>query len=171
MTPGLFLPIDFGYVNIRLARHAKRSGWKVLYFVPPSSWRRDKQGKDLPVITDAVATPFSWSADLLAAKGAQAFWFGHPILQLLKERKVGHAPDVSGRIAILPGSRSHEIKENLPLLAATLKEPVEFALAPSVNVEKFRAVWQRLAPNRPDDRFTQGDVYGVLTRCCAGSGV
>ena len=165
--PGLLIPIDFGYVNIRLARHGKRAGWKVLYFVPPSSWRRDKQGKDLPFITDAIATPFSWSAKLLEEAGANAHWFGHPILQLLKDRGLGRAPASSTHIAVLPGSRSHEIKENLPLLAATLKEPVEFALAPSVNCEKFKADWAQLAPDRTGDVFTQGDVYAVLTRCRA----
>ena len=166
-SPGLFVPIDFGYVNIRLARHAKKAGWKVLYFVPPSSWRRDKQGKDLPSITDAISTPFSWSADLLNAAGANAHWFGHPILQLQKERLAGSQPTQTDRIAVLPGSRNHEIKENLPLLAASVKEPIEFALAPSVNVEGFKQKWHALAPGRTDDLFTQGDVYTVLRRCRA----
>jgi len=166
-TPGLFIPIDFGYVNIRLSRHAKNHGWKVMYFAPPSSWRRDKQGRDLPAITDAVATPFSWSADLLNAIGAHAHWYGHPIRQLLKDRHVGRAPSASERIAVLPGSRSHEIKENLPLLAATLKEPVEFALAPSIDAERFKADWSKLTSGRKGDLFTQGDVYAVLTRCHA----
>jgi lipid-A-disaccharide synthase len=165
--PGLLIPIDFGYVNIRLSRHAKNMGWKVLYFVPPSSWRRDKQGRDLPQITDAVATPFSWSADLLNAAGANAYWYGHPIRQLLRDRGVGRAPSESERIAVLPGSRSHEIEQNLPLLAAVVREPVEFALAPSVDAARFRAEWQRLAPGRSGDLFTSGDVYGVLARCCA----
>lgn len=166
-SPGLLIPIDFGYVNIRLARHAKNQGWKVLYFVPPSSWRRDKQGRDLPSITDAVATPFSWSADLLNAAGANAHWFGHPIRQLLKDRNIGQAPNTSERVAVLPGSRSHEIEQNLPLLAAAVMEPIEFALAPTVDLAKFRADWQRMAPGRPNDAFTPGDVYGVLTRCRA----
>ena len=165
--PGLLIPIDFGYANIRLARHAKRAGWKVLYFVPPSSWRRDKQGKDLPHITDAISTPFSWSADLLKQAGANAHWFGHPILQLLKDRGLSLSPQTSTHIGVLPGSRTHEIKENLPLLAATLNEPVEFALAPSVNLERFKTEWSRLAPGRQNDRFTQGDVYAVLARCKA----
>ncbi|RYG19321.1 hypothetical protein EON82_21605, partial [bacterium] len=81
--PGLFVPIDFGYVNIRLARHAKARGWKVLYFVPPGSWRRHKQGKDLPAVTDAIVTPFSWSAEILERMGANVRWFGHPIKSLL----------------------------------------------------------------------------------------
>jgi len=121
----------------------------------------------LPVITDAIATPFSWSADLLNSAGAKAHWFGHPILQLLKDRGVGKAPIASERIAVLPGSRSHEINENLPLLAASVQEPVEFALAPSVDVESFKLKWKALGPDRTNDLFTQGDVYGVLTRCRA----
>src|SRR5437773_804643 len=52
--PGLLIAIDFGFFNIRLCRFAKRNGWKVLYSVPPGSWRRDKQGTDLPVLTDAI---------------------------------------------------------------------------------------------------------------------
>src|SRR5438132_1624490 len=43
--PGIFVPIDFGFFNIRLARWAKRHGWRVLYFMPPSSWKRERQGK------------------------------------------------------------------------------------------------------------------------------
>ena len=167
MERGLFVPIDFGFVNTRLARHAKAAGWKVLYFAPPGSWRRNKQGGDLPRITDAIATQFSWSADLLNAAGANAHWYGHPIRQLLKDRGVGRAPEVSDRIAVLPGSRNHEIKQNLPLLAASLKEPVEFALAPSVDADRFKAEWRKLAQSRSSDRFTQGDVYAVLTRCRA----
>ncbi len=162
--PGLFVPIDFGYVNIRLARHAKNHGWKVLYFVPPGSWRKDRQGKDLGAISDAISTPFSWSAELLNQQGAKASWFGHPIKQLLRNRQLGVAPTQSERIAVLPGSRSHEIDQNLPLLASAVDSPIEFGLAPAIDVDAFKAQWEKLAPGRKNDQFSQGDVYRVLTQ-------
>src|SRR5687768_10354669 len=81
--PGLFVPIDFGFANIRLAREAKSRGWKVLYFVPPGSWRRDRQGADLAEVCNAVSTPFEWSADILRGMGVEAHWFGHPIKELI----------------------------------------------------------------------------------------
>jgi lipid-A-disaccharide synthase len=173
-TPGLFVPIDFGYANIRLARHAKNQGWKVMYFVPPGSWRRDRQGKDLPAITDAIATPFAWSAEILRKMGANAHWFGHPIKQLLRESGAGVPP--AGRaervsIAVLPGSRKHEISENLPVIAEALRSgidaPVEFALAPTVDVAQFRRRWEALAPGRAGDVFTSSDTAGVLRRARA----
>lgn len=180
--PGLFVPIDFGFFNIRIARKAREKGWKVLYFVPPGSWRRDKQGADLPALTDAIATPFPWSADLLQQMGANAHFFGHPIKQLIRESTSGVGA-VRDRLAVLPGSRAHELERNLPLIAAALEarplEPssggegmrpiqtkVEFAVAPSVDLEGLRTSWAHLAPAR-EDLFTRNDVYGVLRRARA----
>ena len=168
-TPGLFLPIDFGHINIRLARHAKNRGWRVLYFVPPGSWRRDRQGRDLPALTDAIVTPFSWSAEMLNAMGASAHWFGHPIKSLVRATAL---PAVRETLAVLPGSRTHEIASNLPVLAESLRDwphPLEFGLAPGADVQAIRARWPR-----PEDAFTVGDTRGVLRRArvaavCSGT--
>lgn len=200
--PGLFVPIDFGFANIRLAKFAKKCGWKVLYFIPPGSWRRTKQGKDLPTITDQISTPFQWSAETLTKMGARAHWFGHPIKQLINESL--RKKEISGlaasldsldkeTIAILPGSRTHELEMTIPLIAGAVKaqsgnskakgvpgisyeeiqthkpalsSQLEFALAPSVDADHVKAEWNRLAPGR-NDIFTIGDTYGVLTRAKA----
>lgn len=170
--PGVFLPIDFGFMNIRLARFAKAQGWKVLYFVPPGSWRKDRQGADLPAISDVVVTPFSWSADILNGMGAKAHWFGHPVRALATT-----PPETQARegIAVLPGSRHHEIVHNLPAIAAAAKDwpRVEFAVAATLNVDELRRDWERLS-GRKDDLFTTDDVHGVLCRArtavvCSGT--
>jgi lipid-A-disaccharide synthase len=161
----LFVPIDFGYMNIRLARFAKQHGWKVLYLVPPGSWRRDKQGADLPTVTDAIVTPFSWSAEILNGMGANAHWYGHPIKQLLR----GSRGEIRGsRIAVLPGSRAHEIEENLPLIAASINadHQLEFALAPTINPKIFQRDWQKLT-GRTKDQITISDSAAVLRRARA----
>ena len=178
--PGLLIAIDFGYANIRLCRYAKKHGWKVLYFVPPGSWRRDRQGKDLPEIADEIVTPFSWSAEILQGMGASAHWFGHPIKQLIASAGSGddseHAAanpslnEIGASIAVLPGSRKHELEMNLPVIAQAIQglhEQVEFALAPSVDLAAFKEEWNHLAPGRTD-MFTVGDTYGVLKRAKAG---
>lgn len=204
--PGLFIPIDFGFANIPLARHAKKNGWKVLYFIPPGSWRRTRQGKDLPLITDQISTPFQWSAEILTKMGANAHWFGHPIKQLIDENlptrgtsggRAGWGASADSlekeTVAILPGSRIHELEMTIPLIAGAvngvtgkwngrnlaelteqeLRSPkpalpnqLEFALAPSVDADHVKAEWNRLAPGR-NDIFTIGDTYGVLKRARA----
>jgi lipid-A-disaccharide synthase len=163
-SPGLFVAIDYGYVNIRLARWARSKGWTVLYFVPPGSWRRDRQGADLPKITDAIVTPFPWSADLLNAAGAKAYFYGHPIKQLINHAK----SDQRKGLAILPGSRKHEIENNLPVIAQALKGysgTVEFAIAPSTRVEWVEKSWVNAGFATP--QITSGDTSGVLARAQA----
>lgn len=169
---GVFVPIDFGFVNVRLARFAKAHGWKVLYFVPPGSWRRTRQGRHIPKVSDIVVTPFPWSAEILRGYGADARWYGHPLKQRIAAR--GH--EAGTGLAVLPGSRSHEIRANLPAIAGAVRDldvPIEFAVATSLNAGVLRAMWERLVPGRKDT-FTQGDTVGVLRRAraavvCSGS--
>jgi lipid-A-disaccharide synthase len=160
--PGLLIPIDFGFFNIRLCRAARRAGWKVIYFVPPGCWRRDRQGVDIPKVADAIVTPFPWSAEIYRAMGANVHWFGHPLKQLVAGSSVPER--THGGIAVLPGSRKHEVSLNLPLIAAAIAgraERVEIAVAPSLSIEWVRGQWPGEAT------FTQADTYGVLRRARA----
>jgi lipid-A-disaccharide synthase len=171
--PGLCVPIDFGYFNIRLVRRARDRGWRVLYFIPPGAWKKDSQGEDLPEITDEIVTPFSWSAEMLSEMGGSAHWFGHPLKQLIKESGAVGEPRLANRVAILPGSRAHEISLNLPVIANALAQinqtglVAEFAVAPTVKPESLAKAWKKLAPHRRDDLFTVSNNYGVLRRARA----
>lgn len=145
--PGVFLPIDFGYMNVKLARLAKQLGWSVVYFIPPGSWRRDRQGKDLVHVCDHIVTPFRWSAEILNRDGAKAHWFGHPLLQLVAEQKAKYFSFERNAIAVLPGSRDHEIEHNLPVIAAALRhreEPIVFGAASNVNRALLLRRWAEL---------------------------
>lgn len=167
--PGVFVPIDFGYMNVKLARYAKQRGWKVLYFVPPGSWRRDKQGRDLPEITDQIVTPFPWSAKLLQEAGANAHFLGHPLLEMIAS--AGEPPERGGEVALLPGSRKHEIEHNLPVLAAAVARlgvtHVAFAVASSLAPGELERLWAKHAPTGVTARF-ESDRYQVMRSCRAG---
>lgn len=166
--PGIFVPIDFGYVNIKLARWARRHSWKVMYFIPPGSWRKDRQGADLPRVSDVIVTPFSWSADLLRQMGGNAHWFGHPLKQMVGDHISREtAEPLRDAIAILPGSRLHEIHHNLTAIAPAIEqmklaEPVRFAVASTVRAEDIQSQWKSLAPGRQHDEFIEADRYRVL---------
>ena len=118
--PGVFVPIDFGYMNLKLCRTAKEAGWKVVYFVPPGSWRRDRQGADIPKLTDAVVTPFPWSETILKAMGANVHFFGHPLKQIHKE--LIETQFERNGLAVLPGSRRSELEQLVPTLNETLAD-------------------------------------------------
>jgi lipid-A-disaccharide synthase len=164
LKPGVFVPIDFGFLNIQLARHARAKGWKVLYFMPPGSWRKDKQGKDLPSVTDRIVTPFPWSAEILKGMGATVDYFGHPLAQMVQQRGVETRLN---QLALLPGSREHEIRANMPVLAKVaqeLKLPVEVALAESVQDRWVADEWRKAGGDPDSLTLTRREPYGVLLR-------
>lgn len=165
--PGVFVPIDFGFLNVRLARQAKRRGWRVYWFVPPGSWRRNRQGQDVAELSDVVVTPFPWSAEILRGMGARAFFLGHPL------RGLGYTSTAGGfereSIAVLPGSRPHEVRANLRAIGPALEgfdRPIEVAVAPTLTAAEVQKVWER-ACSLPA-RFREADTRGVLLRSRAG---
>ncbi|GMV89779.1 MAG: lipid-A-disaccharide synthase [Chthonomonas sp.] len=164
--PGVLVAIDFGYLNIRLARFAKALGWKVVYFIPPGSWRRDRQGTDLPKIADAIATPFPWSADILRGMGANVHWFGHPLKELVEASRASNVR-LPNRIALLPGSREHEVLANLRVIGPAIAplDGYEFEVA-LVNDSYRDVVKEALEAHVSADRlhYAVADTHGVLRR-------
>ena len=165
--PSLVVAVDFGYFNVRLLRQAKRLGTKTLYFMPPGSWRKDKQGRDVPKIADYIATPFLWSAEVLRKMGARVEWVGHPVLQIAgKPRRLPREG-----VAVLPGSRRHEVEHNLPAIAQALERvgevahPIRLALAPTADPGIVRSIWNRVT-KLPVELQT-GPAVETLKRCRA----
>ncbi len=155
---GVFVPIDYGYMNIRLCREAKAQGWKVLYFIPPGSWRKDRQGADLVSLTDRIVTPFPWSAEILQKAGADAHFLGHPLLSMVPEQP--KAPRQG--VVLMPGSRGHEVEHNLrPLCGALMKlgiREASVALAPNVELGPMAKLGQQLGVTLTGSR----DRYALL---------
>ncbi|BCW95985.1 MAG: lipid-A-disaccharide synthase [Fimbriimonadales bacterium] len=127
--PDLVIPIDFGAFNVPLCRWAKAQGLRVAYYIPPGSWRRERQGADLPRCTDWIFTPFEWSAAQLQAMGAQAYWTPHPLLRLARPSETKEAfcerlglDPYRPIIALLPGSRRHEVSALTPLYARVAEQ-------------------------------------------------
>ena len=122
--PDVVVLIDFGAFNMRAARYAHEQGLKVFYYFPPGAWRRTgPQSAEIARITDAIATPFEWSAERLRTVGANVTWVGHPILE--RVRPVLSRAEFAAQfgmdparpiIGLLPGSRRHEVSHLMPTL-------------------------------------------------------
>lgn len=131
--PDALVLIDAGGFNVPVGRAAKREKvCPVFYYFPPGSWRRraaQKPGKSpknahkLSDWADRVVTPFPWSETALKERGMDAHFVGHPLLDLVQPKLADaefyaqfgldpHRPIV----ALLPGSRTGEIRHILPRL-------------------------------------------------------
>lgn len=120
--PDLAILIDFPDVNLSLARHLKRAGVPVLYFVSPQLWAWKKYRiRDVQRYVDRMLVIFPFEERFYHDRNVQATFVGHPLADL--------APPEIGReafarenrldpskqwIGLLPGSRMKEVRLNLP---------------------------------------------------------
>lgn len=120
--PDLFIPIDFGAFNTRLAKIVVDNGIDVVYYIPPGSWRRNVRSADaLRACGGKAVTPFPWSYEGLEAQGIDVRWPGHPLLDIVKptlsREDFYRQHSLSGKVvSLFAGSRAHELSAHLPIL-------------------------------------------------------
>lgn len=150
--PDVLVLIDFGAFNVRLLRRLRGSGQRTLYYIPPGCWSRARAAGDLPLLVDAIATPFPWSAENLRRVPSQADieWVGHPLLDYtasaasrVSARKLLAVSDEQPVVAILPGSRRTEVRNLLAVFVAatrhlTPRPRLLISVAPSIGESAMR---------------------------------
>lgn len=113
--PDLVIPVDLPDFNMSVARSARKNYTKVLYYIAPQAWAwRSYRARDLSEITDGLAVIFPFEEDFFRRYGVNARYVGHPLMEDLSAPAEATWP--VKRIAILPGSRYHEIRQILPIM-------------------------------------------------------
>ena len=118
--PDLVVLVDFGVFNLRLAQTLRRLRYAgpVLDVFPPATWL-DNPKKARTVASVAVPmTAFAHQASFYESLGLPVVYFGHPLAGRYHRRAAREAPPPDGGlVALLPGSRSGELRYHLPVLA------------------------------------------------------
>ncbi len=169
--PDVAILVDWGGVNVRLARRLRRLGIPTLYYFPPRSWDR-RARRDVAGIVDAIATPFPWSKHILSGDRARVQWVGHPLIdqvhpQISRTRAAAaFGLDLNKPIiALLPGSRKAEVRHCLPVMLEAGKRILaehpgaQFVIAASEEARKMKPALQR---NEMNARFLEGMDYDAL---------
>ena len=111
--PDAVILVDYPEFNMRLGAWARKRGIPVVQYIAPQmwawgSWRlgRLKRACDLLL----VILPFE--EEFFRARGIPAVYTGHPIADSVPNPF--EKPRGAGRLALLPGSRSQEVRRLLP---------------------------------------------------------
>ena len=130
---GLVL-IDYMGANVNLGQRLRRRtpDLPITYYIAPQEWAfRLGEGRSTQLIsfTDQILAIFPEEARFYGARGAEATWVGHPLidtLQNLPDRATARRQldlDPEGPVLLLmPASRSQEMRYLLPPLAAAAAE-------------------------------------------------
>ena len=174
-APDVFVGIDAPDFNLALERRLRRSGIPTVHYVSPSMWAwRAYRAAKVRRAVDRILTLFPFEAEFCRRNGISASFVGHPLAEELGDedraaarRRLGLAGD-GPVVALLPGSRSREVRDigsALLSTAAWLRRRcpgVRFA-APMAS-PALHAEFRRMAgPGDPEVALFDGDSRTVMS--------
>lgn len=156
--PDALVLVDYPGFNLRMAKYAHKLGIPVHYFISPKVWAwKEWRVKKIKKYVDRMYSILPFEVAFYKNHNYDVTYVGNPSVQEIAY-SIGHIPprkhfmerqgitDPRPIIALLPGSRSSEIRNNLPLMIAAAKRFPEFqyivAAAPAVPEKFYREVAQ-----------------------------
>jgi lipid-A-disaccharide synthase len=145
--PDAVILVDYPGFNLRFAERLHAMGIRTIYYICPQVWAWHRSRiPHMGRILDRLITIFPFEKDHFEGTGLQVDFVGHP---LVGETQKAHAAprgllpwQGEPRVALLPGSRMHEVRRILPAMwrAARLLQEVRpgasFLVAtPSARIE------------------------------------
>ena len=130
--PDSLILIDYPGFNLRMAEFASRNGIKTFYYISPKVWAsREARVEKIRKYVTKLFVIFPFEVEYFRQKGIDVVYSGNPLMDsfyefkskntdprsILKEIATDHKPI----IALLSGSRKHEISRCLPEMVKAAK--------------------------------------------------
>ncbi len=161
--PDVLIPIDYPDFNMKVAGVAKTLGIKILYYVSPQvwAWRRGRV-KKIAKLVDKMAVLLPFEERIYQDSGLPCEFVGHPILEeieeYLTEKDKGGWKAALGfdrekpLLALLPGSRPHELNKLLPLMVDVVRQ---FKYDSGIPAALDCQFCMPLAPNTEEQKYSR----------------
>lgn len=119
--PDVLVLIDYPGFNMRIAKWAKQQGLKVVYYISPQIWAwKQNRVHALRRDVDRMLCILPFEVSFYKKFGWDVDFVGHPLLDAVAQRKpkvlLPELPKDKPIVALLPGSRTQEIKTMLPVM-------------------------------------------------------
>ena len=174
--PDLVILIDYPDFNLPLARWAHRKGIPVFYYISPQVWAwRRRRVKKIKKYVRRMAVILPFEKALYEGAGMPDVHFaGHPLLDVVKSRlspeEIRRRLDVKENqpiVALLPGSRTGEVKTLLPVMIETARRlkadlPDLVFAVPLAETVPERVVSDILGKSEIPVRVIRNHVYDLL---------
>ena len=164
--PVVHIPVDSPAAQFRITPAFRARGAKTVHWVAPKIWARRWDGRlaKLRRQTDGLACLFPFEADWFSSRGLPATFVGHPSFsRAIEATPTPGLPETEHRVAILPGSRSQEIRDNLPLMLEVMDQlRSEMDVSGVIVAADPRAAQQIESLNQSQYPIRTGDIDGVL---------
>ncbi|HLE60533.1 MAG TPA: lipid-A-disaccharide synthase [Thermoanaerobaculaceae bacterium] len=169
--PRVAVLVDSPDFNLPLARHLARAGIPVVIYISPQLWAW-RAGRVRRIRRDVrrVLCILPFEVDFYGRHGVPAEFVGHPLVDELAPVMRELPPRVPHALALLPGSRWHEVESLLPAmlaaagrLGATIPDlKVRLVVAPGLDPERVRGFLAGAAVE-----LVTSDRHRALVACSA----
>lgn len=153
--PDCLILVDYPSFNLKLAKYAKSKGLPVFYYISPKVWAwKAWRVKTMRKYIDRVLSILPFEVDFFSGRGLKVSYVGNPSQEEIDARladagTVGeflkkHSLSADRPLlALVPGSRRGEIRNNLPIMDAVARRHPELqpviAAAPGIDPEFYEA--------------------------------
>jgi lipid-A-disaccharide synthase len=143
--PDVFVAIDFPDFNFRLLPRMRALGIPIVYYISPQLWAwRPKRIKTIQRYVDKMLVIFPFEHEIYERAQVPVEFVGHPLIELAQPDQPREAflranglDPARPVVALLPGSRTSEVRHILPTIQAAL--PAIAAAVPGVQFLIARA--------------------------------
>lgn len=146
--PDALIFIDYPGFNMRIAKWAKKQGFKTHYYISPQIWAwKENRIKAIKRDVDAMYVILPFEKDFYEKKhGFPVHFVGHPLIDAIANHPLTD-PDIFRKentldnkpiIALLPGSRKQEIKKMLSVMLSIVDDfpGYQFVIAGAPNQDE-----------------------------------
>lgn len=167
--PDVLIHIDYSGFNLRIAKWAKKEGFKTFYYISPQVWAsRAKRVETIKQVIDRMFVILPFEQEFYRKLGYSVEFIGHPLVQIIDQQKRVADFRTQERlsekpiIALLPGSRKQEIQKMLAvMLEITDAFPdYQFVIAGAPSME--RAFYQPYVAAYPNVHLVENRTYPLL---------
>jgi lipid-A-disaccharide synthase len=158
--PDVVILIDYPGFNLRMAKFVKGLGIKVYYYISPKIWAwNESRVKRIKKDVDKMFIIFPFEVDFYRKHNVEVEYLGNPLVDEIERKKLAFAAkdelrnslglDERPVIALLAGSRSHEIKHILPEMVKVVRyfPEYQFVLAGVRNLPE--ALYRKILGDSP----------------------
>ena len=124
--------VDFPGFNWHIAKRAKRYGIPVHYYCPPqlwawAPWRIRKMRRNVDHVWSVLPFEHQYFQD----RGLSSTYVGHPFFDAVAETELDSqlmaefsqtSESGASMVAVLPGSRGHEVRSNFPIMLQSIRQ-------------------------------------------------
>ncbi len=171
-NPDVLILIDYPGFNLRIAEFAKQNNIKVFYYISPKIWAwKEYRVNKIKRLVDRMFTIFPFETEFYRKHNFEVDYVGNPTLDSIAEfRKKAlsrkeffekNGLDNRPVVALLAGSRVHEVKFLLPLMLEMAEQFKDFQfLIAGVNTISFE-VYNKIIHDKPV-KLIFGQTYDIL---------